>query len=96
MNWKLRLQNKTTLITLIAAVVSLIYQVLAMVGIVPGITEEAVLSVAGVAVNILCLLGIVVDPTTKGIKDSERAMGYEHPSLADKYDIIDGYEETKE
>ncbi len=79
MNWKLRLQNKTTLITLIAAAVSLIYQVLAMVGIVPGITEEAILSVAGVAVNILCLLGIVVDPTTKGITDSDRALSYIAP-----------------
>ena len=80
MNWKLRLQNKTTLITLIAAEVSLIYQVLAMVGIVPGITEEAILSVAGVAVNILCLLGIVVDPTTKGITDSKRALNYSAPA----------------
>ncbi|MBQ9709490.1 MAG: phage holin [Clostridia bacterium] len=83
MNWKLRLQNKTTLITLIAAAVSLIYQVLAMFNIVPAITEEAILSVAGVAVNILCLLGIVVDPTTKGIADSERAMGYDLPSAGE-------------
>ena len=80
MNWKLRLQNKTTLITLIAAVLSLVYQVLAMFNIVPGVTEETILSAAGVAVNILCLLGIVVDPTTKGITDSSRALNYSAPA----------------
>ena len=79
MNWKLRLQNKTTLIALIAAGVSLIYQVLAMADILPPVSEDEVMSLAGVAVNMLCLLGIVVDPTTKGITDSDRALSYIAP-----------------
>lgn len=80
MNWKLRLQNKATLIALIAAVVSLIYQVLGICGIVPRVSEDTILTVAGTLVNALALLGIVVDPTTKGIADSERALEYERPS----------------
>ena len=49
------------------------------IGIVPKITDEALMNVAGVAVNMLCMLGIVVDPTTKGVKDSEQAMRYTEP-----------------
>ena len=80
MNWKLRLQNKTTLITFIAAAVSLVYQVLGICGIVPRVTEDTIMTVAGTLINALALLGIVVDPTTKGIADSDRAMEYDHPS----------------
>lgn len=80
MNWKLRLQNKTTLIALIAAAVSLVYQVLGICGIVPRVSEDTILTAAGTLINALALLGIVVDPTTKGISDSERAMEYEKPA----------------
>lgn len=80
MNWKLRLQNKTTLIALIAAAVSLVYQVLGICGIVPRVSEDTILTAAGTLINALALLGIVVDPTTKGIADSDRAMEYDKPS----------------
>ena len=80
MNWKLRLQNKTTLIALIAAAVSLVYQILGICGIVPRVSEDTIMTVAGTLINALCLLGIVVDPTTKGIADSERALNYEKPA----------------
>lgn len=76
LNWKLRLKNKTTLIALIGALAALIYQVLGAFGIAPGISEDTVLEIAGLAVNALCLLGIVVDPTTQGVADSERALEY--------------------
>ena len=78
-NWKLRLKNKTTLIALLTAVVAFIYQTLGLFKIVPSISAGDVLKVAGLAVNVLVLLGIVVDPTTKGITDSEQAKGYDNP-----------------
>ena len=78
-NWKLRLKNKTTLIALLTAVVAFIYQTLGLFKIVPSISADDVLKVAGLAVNLLVLLGIVVDPTTKGITDSEQAKGYDKP-----------------
>lgn len=80
MNWKLRLQNKTTLIALIAAAVSLVYQILGICGVVPRVSEDTIMTVAGTLINALCLLGIVVDPTTKGIADSERALNYDKPA----------------
>ena len=33
----------------------------------------------GTVFALLALLGIVVDPTTEGIGDSERALGYDEP-----------------
>lgn len=79
-NWKLRLQNKATLTALIMALVALVYQVLGVFGVVPRVSQDQVTTIISMVINILCLLGIVVDPTTDGIGDSERAMAYTNPS----------------
>lgn len=84
MNWKLRLKNKTTLITLLTSIAALIYQILGAFGVVPGISEQSIVTIIGIAVNALCMLGIVVDPTTKGIGDSNRAMEYNQPAEDEK------------
>lgn len=78
-NWKLRFQNKTTLVAIIMQAVTLIYAVLAMLGVTPGIGEDQITNVLYILVELLCLLGIVVDPTTKGLEDSDRAMTYAEP-----------------
>ena len=78
-NWKLRLQNKTILKALISQGLGIIYLFLSMVGIVPRVGEEAVTTLLFMAVEFLTLLGIVVDPTTEGIKDSNQALSYDIP-----------------
>lgn len=78
-NWKLRLQNKATLTALIMALVALVYQVLGVFGIVPRVSQDQVTTIISMVINILCLLGIVVDPTTAGVSDSVRAMSYDKP-----------------
>ena len=78
-NWKLRLQNKTTLTTLILAVIAIIYKILSMCGVIPAIAQGQIEEVAEMIIFILCLLGIVVDPTTAGTSDSNRAMNYVAP-----------------
>ena len=78
-NWKLRLQNKATLTALVMALVALVYQVLGVFGIVPRVSQDQVTTIISMAINILCLLGIVVDPTTAGVGDSARAMSYDEP-----------------
>lgn len=78
-NWKLRLQNKATLTALVMALVALVYQVLGVFGIVPRVAQDQVTTIISMAINILCLLGIVVDPTTAGVSDSVRAMSYDKP-----------------
>lgn len=80
MNLKLRLKNKPVLIAIVTAAVAFIYQILGICGVVPPVTEEEVIQVIGIIINILVGLGILVDPTTSGIKDSARAMQYEQPN----------------
>ena len=82
-NWKLRFQNKTTLTAIILALVALVYQVLGLFDIVPKISQDELTTVIGMVINLLCLLGIVVDPTTDGVSDSARALTYDTPR-ADK------------
>lgn len=71
-NFKLRLQNRTTLIALISAVFLMLQQF----GLeIPHNIQEGV----NTLVVILVILGIVTDPTTKGVADSERALNYHQP-----------------
>jgi uncharacterized membrane protein len=54
MNLKLRLQNKATLISIAGLIVSTIYQILGLLGIVPSISEDMVTQGIGILLNI-CL-----------------------------------------
>lgn len=78
-NWKLRLQNKTTLLAIAAAGIALVYQILGLIGVVSAVSQDAVMQTATMVVNLLALLGIVVDPTTAGTSDSTQALGYDEP-----------------
>lgn len=73
-NWKLRLQNKATLTTIILAVVAFVYQMLGLFGVVPSISQDTIINLVGLVINLLVGFGIVVDPTTSGVNDSKLAM----------------------
>ncbi len=79
-NWKVRLQNKTWLLAMLAAIVAFAYQVLALCDVVPAVSQDQVTQLVGLVINILVALGIVVDPTTAGVTDSARALHYDKPS----------------
>ena len=79
-NWKVRLQNKTWLLAMLAAIVAFVYQLLGLLGVVPAVSQDQVTQLIGLIINILVALGIVVDPTTSGVTDSNRAMKYDNPS----------------
>lgn len=79
MNFKLRLKNKITLATLATLVITFIYQVLGVFEIVPTISQETIMQLVGLILNVFVALGVVVDPTTAGIKDSAQAMNYTEP-----------------
>lgn len=78
-NWKLRLQNKATLWSLICLVISIVYRVLDAAHVIPPFTQDFLLEIAADVLSVLGLLGVIVDPTTDGVSDSIRAMGYEQP-----------------
>ena len=63
-NWKLRLKNKATLLSLIVQIVAIVYMVLGMLAIAPHVGEDDVTTLLFMVVEVLALLGIVVDPTT--------------------------------
>ena len=75
-NIEARLKNKVFLISISVLLISIIYKVLSLFGIAPSIDENAVLEGVSMVIDFLALLGVVVDPTTKGINDSERALTY--------------------
>jgi phi LC3 family holin len=79
-NWKVRFKNKVWLAAFITFLVSTVYQFLAMFEIAPALTQGAVMQIVAAVLQLLSLLGVVVDPTTKGLRDSERAMGYKEPN----------------
>lgn len=78
-NWKVRFKNKTWLLTFIAAVLTLVYRALNVAGITPHVAQEELVELATMLVGILVLLGVVIDPTTKGSADSNVAMTYTQP-----------------
>lgn len=73
-NWKVRLQNKTFVLTLLTTVLAFVYNILGMFDIVPKISESEVTTIITTLVNLLALLGILIDPTTKGLGDSDRVL----------------------
>ena len=79
MNLKLRLQNKAILMAILITSIVLIYKILGLFDIKPGVSEDELKNAVSIFVELLVLLGVVVDPTTKGIKDSEQAMEYKEP-----------------
>ena len=79
MNWKVRFRNKTWLSMFISLIVGFVFNILKMFDIVPVITENMVLNIVGQVLTLLGLLGVLIDPTTAGINDSNRAMTYEEP-----------------
>lgn len=78
-NWKVRFKNITWLTTFISLIIGFIFNVLKMFDVVPFITQNDIMEVVSQVLTFLGLVGVLVDPTTAGIGDSERALGYEEP-----------------
>lgn len=85
-NWGLRLKNRTTLIALISGAFLLAQQVLAMFGISWDYSTllTQITGAVGTIFTLLALLGVVTDPTTSGVSDSEQARGYAAPRKEDE------------
>ena len=78
-NWKVRFKNKTWLGLFISLVIGFGFNLLKLFDIYPPITENQVLNIVNQVLTFLGLIGVLVDPTTAGIEDSDRAMTYEEP-----------------
>ena len=78
-NWKVRLRNKPWLMSFTALVITFVYDLLAMLEVVPAVSEERIMGIVQLVLTLLTALGVLIDPTTQGVSDSERAMLYDEP-----------------
>ena len=80
-NWKVRIANEKFWAALVPAIIVLIQSVAAVFGYTLDISEVGmkVVAVVDSVFVVLAILGIVNDPTTDGLRDSELAMTYETP-----------------
>ena len=77
--WKVRVKSGAFWVGVIGLELTLRYYIFDLVGFILAYSQEQVVTVVMLGVQILSFIGIVTDPTTKGIKDSEQAMEYEKP-----------------
>lgn len=80
-NWKVRIKNKMFWLSIVPALLLLAQVVASIFGItleLEGI-QAKLLDLVNAVFAVLVILGIVTDPTTAGVSDSNLAMMYETP-----------------
>lgn len=80
-NWTVRIKNKAFWLAVIPAVLLLVQTVAAVFGYSLDLGEigNRLIAVVNAVFGVLVVLGVVNDPTTAGISDSNRAMNYKKP-----------------
>ena len=80
-NWRVRIKNKAFWVAIIPAVLLLVQQMCAVFGVQLdfGELQSQLVAIVGTVFTLLAILGIVADPTTAGMGDSEQAMSYTEP-----------------
>lgn len=89
-NWKVRLKNKVWLSLFISAVIVVGYTILDLLNVVPNISEYSMTRLVEAILMIASLTGVIVDPTTAGLNDSNRAQSYSEPWNDDAEPTEDG------
>ena len=91
-NWTVRLKSKSFWLAIIPAVLLLIQAVAAVYGFGLDLGElgNKLLAVVNAVFAVLAILGIVVDPTTEGVSDSQQALTYTEPKAdSDEQEDVD-------
>lgn len=80
-NWTVRIKNKNFWLAVIPAVLLLAQTVAAVFGFTLDLGDigNKLIAVVNAAFGVLVVLGVVNDPTTAGMSDSNRAMNYKKP-----------------
>lgn len=80
-NWRVRFANKQFWLSFIPALLLLIQVVASVFGYILDLGDlgNKLLAVVNAVFAVLTILGIVTDPTTKGVSDSTQALTYEKP-----------------
>ncbi len=80
-NWRVRIRNKNFWLSIIPAIILLIQAIGAVFGVTWdfGDLSQKLIAVVNAVFVVLTILGIVTDPTTAGVADSNRAKSYTEP-----------------
>ena len=78
-NWKVRFKNTTWLSMFISLIVGFVFNILKLFDIFPVVTENIIMNAVNQVLTFLGLIGVLIDPTTAGLSDSNRAMTYVEP-----------------
>ena len=80
-NWKVRMRNKVFWMEAIPALALVVQAVASLFGYTINVETIVgkILAIVDAVFALLVILGVVVDPTTEGIRDSSRAMEYSKP-----------------
>lgn len=81
-NWKVRIKNKMFWLALVPAILLLVQVIAAVFGVEIKIDAvgDKLIAVVNALFAVLTILGVVTDPTTEGVSDSNRAMTYAKPN----------------
>ena len=80
-NWKVRIKNRLFWLAIIPAVLLVAQTILKCFGVSFDFGEigNNLADVVNAVFAVLAIMGVVVDPTTEGVRDSNRAMFYDEP-----------------
>lgn len=100
LNLKVRAKNKIFWLTFIPALLLVVQVVLAVFGIQwqPEKLSEQLAELVNAVFMLLTILGVVTDPTTSGIGDTDQAMTYDAPKKDIEYvaigdELVDAFRE---
>lgn len=84
-NWKVRVKNKLFWLSIVPAVLLLVQTVAAPFGYTLdfSLLDKQLGDIINAAFVVLAILGVVVDPTTRGVNDSATALKYDQPKKED-------------
>ena len=80
-NWKVRLKNKTFWLAIVPALLLVIQTVASLFGYAWDfvVLNQQIAAVINAVFAVLAILGVVTDPTTAGVTDSDRASDLDKP-----------------
>ncbi|HCU6930389.1 TPA: phage holin [Staphylococcus aureus] len=83
-NWKLRFKNKAVLTGLVGALLLFIKQVTDLFGLDLSTQLNQASAIIGAILTLLTGIGVITDPTSKGVSDSSIAQTYQVPRDSNK------------
>lgn len=79
-NWKVRLRQKPFLVAIFSALLLLVQQVAKFFGYeISEAIGQQLTEIFNTVLFVLTIAGVIIDPTTKGLGDSEQAKEYSEP-----------------